>query len=457
MTYKISYLNKAIIFLTLLAACALQVQGDFFDTDTYAGIRLNLTDFILPIAGVLILFSLNRNQSEWPIYKIPNTYIWLSAMTVLFLVSLYVGRIHQHGVVSAWGLHNKVFGWFALMAYFLWGAWFTYNGKSIKIYKFFRNFSIFALVTCIIGSVVITLQDFHVIDGIIAYPYKGMMANRNALGFTILCVTILIFFYGQTSKPLLSPWMEKIFWSFLPIIHVQIGSRSCWILFILQIAAFIFINRNYVLKSIAPFLALGAAIVLFFTAVHSNSDFVFKQHQDVQFVQLPGLLQVFNGQEPSNPAAYKFADYQSDMLRLKVNGLALELWAQSPIFGVGLGTVQYSEPAKFGKFLDVIDSTPIWLLTETGLIGAMIFASFFWLIVFYLSRELRSPHKYIQTINSISLGVLLIFAIMSVMHELMYTRFLWFFLGIAITVPAASLRMHQAMLDQPVDPKLPGL
>lgn len=445
MTFRISYLNKAVIFLTLLAACAFQLQMDFLETETYAGLRLSLADFLLPITGLFILASLHLKQSEWPVYKIPNTYIWLSAITILLLVSLYIGRVHQDDIVPKWGLYNKVFGWLTLVAYFMWGAWFTYNGKSIKIYKFFRVFSIFTFATCAIGSVIITLQDFHVIDGIVAYPFKGLMGNRNALGFTVLCVTILIFFYGQTAKPLINAWAERLFWTFLPLIHVQIGSRSCWILLFLQMAAFAFINRRYFLKSIAPFIGIGAAIVLFFAAIHPN--FVFKQHQDVQFVQLPGLLEVFNGTKEANSASY----VQSDMLRLKVNGLALELWSKSPVLGVGLGTVQYSEPAKFGKFLDVVDSTPIWLLTETGIVGAMIFASFFWLIVFYLSRELRSPHRYIQTINSISLGVLLLFAIMSVMHELMYTRFLWFFLGIAITVPAASLRMHQANTDQPTN------
>ncbi|PZP54895.1 MAG: hypothetical protein DI586_08520 [Micavibrio aeruginosavorus] len=445
MTYKISYLNKAIICLSLLAGCLLQVQWDMFETATYAGLRFNLADFLLPVAGLLIIVSLIKKQSEWPVYKIPYTYGWLTAMTAVLLLSLYTGYLHQ-GKIPQWGLHNKITGWFVLIAYFLWGAWFAYNGKSIKIYKFFRVMTIFALAVCTIGSIVITAQDFKLLNGVIAYPFKGLMANRNALGFLMLSVTTLVFFYGNTQKPLLGGLAEKFFWTMLPLIHVQIGSRSCWILLIIQIVAFILINRGYFLKSVAPSFALGCAIVALLTVIHNKPNephFIFKQRQNVQFVQLPGLLNQLSGQTD-----LPVDQFPSDLLRLKVNGFAIELWAENPILGSGLGTTQFEEPRKFGEFLDVIDSTPVWILCETGLVGIMIFAGFFWLIVFTLSRELKNPNKYIQTVNSLALGIFLTFAIMSVMHELLYTRFMWFILGIAITVPAAAIRMHQAQEEK---------
>ncbi len=349
-------------------------------------------------------------------------------MTLVLGVSLYTGAVHQ-GAVSNWGLHNKFLGWFVLLAYFLWGAWLAHNGKSIKTYKFFRLFTIFTLIVGTLGSIIITLQDFHFLNGFIAYPFKGLIANRNAFGFLTLCVTILMFFYGQSSKPLLGARAEKFFWFILPLIHVQIGSRSCWILWILQTAAFFFINRAYFAKAVLPSLAAGCLLVGIFSMLHPN--FVFKQHQDVQFVQLPDLVKQFTGEEKEGPG-----DIQSDMLRLKVNGLALELWAQSPILGTGLGTTQFEEPAKFGQFLDVIDSTPIWILTETGLVGIIVFAVFFWLVLYSLSTEMKITSRHTQALNSIAIGIFLTFAVMSVMHELLYTRFLWFILGIAITVPA---------------------
>ncbi len=450
MTYKISYLNKAIICLSLLAGCMLQIQWDLFETPVYAGLRFNLADFLLPVAGILITASLFLKQSEWPVYKIAYTYGWLAAMTVVLLVSLYTGYAQQ-GQIPQWGLQNKIAGWFVLIAYFLWGAWFAYNGKSIKIYKFFGIMTLFALTVCTIGSLVITAQDFHLLGGIIAYPFKGLMANRNALGFLMLSVTTLVFFYGNTPKPLLGPWLEKFFWIMLPLIHVQIGSRSCWILMILQIAAFIFINRQYFFKSVLPSFALGCAIVMLLTVIHnkpSEPHFIFKQRQNVQFVQLPGLLKQFSGQKEQNEIRLPADQFPSDLLRLKVNGFAIELWSESPILGSGLGTTQVEQPKRFGEFLDVIDSTPVWILCETGLIGIAIFGGFFWLIIFTLSRELKNPNKYIQTVNSLALGIFLTFAIMSVMHELLYTRFMWFILGIAITVPAAAIRMHQAQTDQ---------
>ena len=95
MTYKISYLNKTIICLSLLAGCLLQIQADFFETPLYAGLRLSLANLALPLAGILILTSLYLKQSKWPVYKIPNTYLWLGALTVVLLISLYTGSVHQ--------------------------------------------------------------------------------------------------------------------------------------------------------------------------------------------------------------------------------------------------------------------------------------------------------------------------------------------------------------------------
>lgn len=440
MTFQISHLNKAVICLSLLAACALQMQMDILTTPTYAGLRLCLADFLLPLAGVLMAASLFLKQSDWPVYKVKNVYYWLIAMTAVLGISIYTGYAHE-GVISHWGLYNKFLGWFVLLAYFFWGAWLAHNGKIIKTYKFFRIFAIFALIVGTVGATVITLQDFNLLNGYIAYPFKGLMANRNAFGFLTLSVTILMFFYGQSHKPLLGRKAELFFWFILPLIHVQIGSRSCWILMILQIAAFVFINRSYFLRKVAPGFSAGCLLVFIFSILHAHlpsnvhhMNFVFKQNQDIQFVQIPKLVRQFTG--PENDPKQAANSIQSDMLRLKVNGLALELWAKSPVLGTGLGTTQAHEPAKFGEFLDVIDSTPILILTETGLVGIIIFALFFWLIIFNLSVDLKVSSRNTQTINSIALGIFLTFAIMSVMHELLYTRFLWFILGVALTIPA---------------------
>ena len=446
-------LQRAIVFLSLTAACLLQFQYDILATDTYAGLRLNLADLLVPVAGIMIMFSLFRGETNWPKYKIDKTYFWLGAMTLVLIGALFTGYYYR-GEISAWGLHNKVLGWFLLVAYFLWGAWFAHNVKCIKIIKFFRCFVLTAMMTGLIGAIVITLQDFSLLDGVIAYPFKGLMANRNAYGFVILAATILVFFYGSSARPLLSKWEHIVFWFMLPLIHVQIGSRSCWILAIIQLGAFLFIKQKYFLKKVALPLTMGIALITFLAAIHpiANGNFIFKQNQNVQFIELPSLLRSVAGPtKPPIEMGMAATSYKSDMLRLRVNGLALELWANSPLIGTGLGTTQAEEPKHFGVFLDVIDSTPIWLLTETGLIGVSIFAAFFWLILFNLARETERGNTETRTIDYAAMGIFLTFAIMSVMHEIMYTRFLWFILGIAITIPETAIRIHQLQKDRARD------
>jgi hypothetical protein len=101
------------------------------------------------------------------------------------------------------------------------------------------------------------------------------------------------------------------------------------------------------------------------------------------------------------------------------DGLAMFL--QSPLVGAGLGAFMNAN----GGILQ-IHSTPIWLLAETGLIGLIIFATPAIRLFVASWREGRA-----DPIAAMTVSVLLAFALMSSVHEMMYQRVLWLLLGAA--------------------------
>jgi O-antigen ligase len=82
----------------------------------------------------------------------------------------------------------------------------------------------------------------------------------------------------------------------------------------------------------------------------------------------------------------------------------------------------------------VIHNTLVWLLAETGLVGFVVFFAAGVVILWATMRRLRDPTDVGMT--TIFLFVLA-FASMSMVHELLYQRVLWFVLGVCLaSVPA---------------------
>lgn len=84
-------------------------------------------------------------------------------------------------------------------------------------------------------------------------------------------------------------------------------------------------------------------------------------------------------------------------------------------------------------------------MTEFGLIGATLFGGFFLLSLYALKRhhdgDDANPYT---TLRTSMILILLAVAAMSLFHELLYTRFIWFFLGLALAVSREELERVRA-------------
>src|SRR5690606_9308926 len=111
-----------------------------------------------------------------------------------------------------------------------------------------------------------------------------------------------------------------------------------------------------------------------------------------------------------------------------------EMFTAHPIIGAGLGAFIEDYTRENGTPL-VIHSTPLWLLAELGLLGFAAFAAPFFRI---LKREAwwsdgRDPARAFLIL------ALLGFAVMALVHDLLFQRALWLLAGAGLAaIPCAS-------------------
>ncbi len=116
----------------------------------------------------------------------------------------------------------------------------------------------------------------------------------------------------------------------------------------------------------------------------------------------------------------------------------IALFAAHPIFGAGLGAHMEGALRSDGIAL-VIHSTPVWLLAEMGVVGFLAFTV-------PLLRVFRHAWGEVTPDVASRLLVLIIvaFAIMAIVHEMLYQRTFWLLFGTALAVARPSGRGHES-------------
>ena len=116
----------------------------------------------------------------------------------------------------------------------------------------------------------------------------------------------------------------------------------------------------------------------------------------------------------------------SDQDRFKTIMDGLRMFSDNPVLGRGLGAY-VAEQNKTPY--TVIHSTPVWLMAEMGLIGLLAFLAPAFRIFQIEARQVQS-----NAVSSVIVFMLLAFAMMSAVHEMLYQRPLWLLLGAALSL-----------------------
>ncbi|MFN3827152.1 MAG: O-antigen ligase family protein [Micavibrio sp.] len=412
----------------LLLCLCLQIQISLFKTDDYLGLRINLADLLLPVLGILVFIRLLMRRDNWPQWRVPYTYLWLAGLTALMTVAVINGY-HTTGEWQIWALVNKYVGWFVLLAYFALGGWIAgqkdWDWQPFVI-KALCGFWIVCLLGFCIWMIYLDLQDNS--DKIYRnYPLSGFMGNRNA--YALLSCTALAFattFVVRHPLPHYSTLL-KIIWVLVPFYYIVNGSRAGLITLAVVILAFCALHFKFSFKHIILPLLFGSLMAFAFFASHKSYIFDLTHEQIVHTGQIAQLDSI------TTDEAEEKLSYVGDRVRMTTYTDAIALWKRHPLIGGGLGSFRAYQNETGSTYNDIIDFTALWLLAETGIIGLSAFSIFFLLALWQVFKRVKSqndPHGFYMGL----LMTMIIFAIMSLAHELLYTRFLWFLMGLGLAV-----------------------
>ena len=428
------------LFCVLLPV-TLQIQTTFFYSyEAYKGLRICLSDLALPFAGFAILWSLLRRKSHWPAWPFPHVYLWLVGFLVI-LTGALVNTYLSYDVWSFWGLTNKIPGMIVVSAYFCLGGWLATNLQEHHLILFFRSlFGFFiALMLTELGGIL--WQDFYNYPLAMAawpdYPLEGFFDNRNVYALMVLVLCGLLFSFMMSGVDLLPRWIGYGVAVLLPYFLIEIGSRAGLITAVVMTIIFAIFYRTKIFRFIGCFIA---GVVLIMAVYHSGPQKLLLFHYN-QMEIISHIDSISDRSQPINDVANEIT-YAGDNFRLQVLNISKDMIMDHPVIGSGLGSSFIVQKEIRGTRFDVIENTPVWLWVETGLIGLAAFAAFYFLCVKTLWQRRKADDFY----GALSRGMLVAigcFSVMTCLHELMYTRQIWFLLGLSLALPLAAIKMRQ--------------
>ena len=424
----------------------MQIQITLFASDEYNGLRLNLADIMLPLMGLFIAGSLLLRKTRWPIFQVQYTYFWLAGLTLILLGAL----IHSYllyGAISQWALLNKFCGWFVLCAYFLMGAWFVRNLPMETIAHFFKIAVLFFLAVFCVCSIPLFLHYIHIIKnpGIFEFPVAGMMANKNAFIFLFLS-----FFCLSNLMPRDRFWNKAvlIFWILAPLAYALTFARAGLLIFPVLVLFLWLLKADIPWKKSLLALAFSSSFLLTFNWMGNNNI--------LNISPVDGLTPSRNGVlqdvkkiitlpvSTEEKTAPKNIRYGGDRMRINIILTSLDAIKDHPFIGAGLGSASIYQQQQWGKFINIIDCTPLWLWAETGCIGLIAFLGFYFtcLVTLWKNSAKASLDPYTRSVLKAVLMIMIAFGGMCLLHEILYTRFLWLFMGMALGLQVRQAR-HQ--------------
>ncbi len=397
-------------------AVALQIQVTLFAKGDYLGLRVSAADMLLPFCGIFVLYSLITKKSRLPKWSVKYMIPWIIALITVMSIALLNGYINN-GFLSSWAFVNKYIGFLLLLSYLALGGWLVTNTKnSAYIISLFVNIFVgFFVITMALSVALLFLQYFLPYPLLLPnYPWDGFMANRNAYMVVFVMSFIFIIWSYKNSDIKIPAWIRIVFWLSTLTFFLFNGSRTGWIVSAVLFAILLLKEPVKRSKTIIPLLLVG--FTMFYASFFITTNIMVTEAR-----QMGRLLNVIGDD----------VDYNGDQRRYLAVDDGLELYKKhNPLLGAGLGTYKPFQIDKRGEFIEIIDFTALWLLVETGALGLSIFAAFFAACSWSLYKT-----GYVEGENSYHRAMLIFlitFAAMSILHELMYTRFLWLALGLAL-------------------------
>jgi uncharacterized membrane protein YbhN (UPF0104 family) len=378
-------------------------------------LNLNLAD---PFALLALAATVSHciSARTLPVWRWREFNRMLLAISVLLFFAFVYG-LQTIGVTS-WALGGRLGGWLVLLGYLCIGP-LTVSYLGMRgMWRFFETLVVMA------GIIVLScvFVRWMALAGWIGIPlpgnFEGYAGNRNAFAFQMLACSVLLVAFSQyqvkwaqrlpgaLGKNRLLVFFHGLILAGLAFSASRAGIGAAVILFVFVWIAKL-VDRRMLLFSL-----IWAALIYAVTVLVSR-----------------GFVSGFSTSEISSG----FSQGSSDLEHWATIQRGMEMWLNSPFLGAGLGVFIEKSILWFNQPV-VIHSTPVWILAEFGLLGALILFTAFYRLCLFACRQILVIHYAYRGIFML-LGI---FAIFGIVHEIFYQRIFWLILGACLALPFRS-------------------
>jgi O-antigen ligase len=371
-------------------------------------LRVGASDLLLPVLGLMLAVSWWRRRDPGPAWHVRHLPLWFLAMLCWFGLSVWRGWGHADPAGS-WAL-LKFAGFIALLGYFLAGGLVAARWGADAAALLCRAY---VLVAWSIAAYALARYALAA-DGL--YPshwYPRLQAfaeNPNTYGLLAASAWLLQMAWLR-GDPVIGGRWDRLGSTLLLAAVLLSASRSVYLG--MALASAVLLWRGWIQPAAALRSAATAVLLL-----------------GVLLVAAPGLLE----NDWDSGLFIVKRDYMdsgviSRASRAQLARDAFAMWLDNPLRGAGVGGFMRAQLAAHGgAAASTNHNSLLWWLSEMGLVGALLFGGFLLAAINKLYRLAAVDRR-----SAGVLGVTLLLAGASLGTEVMYQRYAWFFLGLALS------------------------
>jgi O-antigen ligase len=410
-------------------------------------VRVSLADFMLGLVVVLCVLRVAMRKAPVPRVAFGAWhFFWLAAMLAVLCVSY--ARVGIAGdAAAAWAL-LKVVGLGVLIAYFVIAGWIGAADGGNTARWAMKGFIVAAWLHAAYGLGQYAMY-FYLDYKIPWYPrIAGLAENPNSYG--IMLAAALAMYWGSSAwSPLFNRHRLEFWGTTVTILALYLSaSRSAYLGTFVALMGLIISTNFEDRKIFRPAIMAIAVFVSLFIIVPAAPDIYYKVSQ--------ALTETTEGTADQEQARSSFdfmkKNYaisrgyvdQGVTSRMKLYTQAVEMWMEQPWLGAGLGAFWRLQQQLADKAAYLNHNTVLWLASEMGVVGLMVFGGAVVLACMILARNARRIG-----LAGGAFGVLLVLIGASAGTEVMYQRYAWFFCGLALALARYGRRDAEALAKTP--------
>ena len=367
-------------------------------------VNVNFADPVAVIGGALFVIWAIRDR-QWPIWRLPGFNVHVIAATGAMFVAFLIGWAHFG--ITDWAATNRLLGWFVLLGYGATGALIVVHGGASGYQTLLRAFVATGVVIAAGELLLLVMKQSGLNLGLLTPRISGFAMNPNAFVFQLcLCfAAALVVFSRKALIAILSVIMVAIWFC---------ASRAGF-----GCAAAIVVAAVVLRPKLLTPIAIAAAIAIVSVAMLHSLSFILS-------LTRPPAVGV---RSAPIATALTINSEISNAERMMTLRAGWNLFLAHPFFGAGLGAFVSDYFRESGK-VQVIHSTPLWLLAEFGIVGTIVMML---PMARVIVREV-SLRRDGDDAGFVLILAIVAFGVMSTVHEMMYQRVFWLIFGAAIAM-----------------------